>query len=64
MQTDDWVVLQDSSETKFLGYDELESNTKIVQYEKYPPKDGELYQLVLDQTHVTLKVVKLEIQQF
>ena len=51
MQTDDWVVLQDSSETKFLGYDELESDTKIVQYRKVSSKkDGELYQLVLDQT--------------
>ena len=51
VDTDDWVVLQETTEGKFIGYDLLEAEVKITRYRKVKSKkDGELFQLVFDKT--------------
>lgn len=50
VNTDDWVVLQDINQTKFLGYDKLSAPVKISRYRKVRSKGKEFYQLVFDQT--------------
>lgn len=43
----DWVVLEEKAE-KFVGYDTLEATTYITRYRKIENKDGEFYQIVLE----------------
>ncbi len=50
IETGDWVTVQDASGTEFIGYDNLESETKVVSYRKIKAKDKEQYQLVLEKT--------------
>ncbi len=50
LDTDDWVVLKDSTKTSFIGYDTLEADAMIVKYRKVTAKGKESYQLVLDAT--------------
>jgi alanyl-tRNA synthetase len=50
IDTDDWVELVKDASTKFIGYDELESDSKIVRYRRVKAKGKESYQLVLDVT--------------
>lgn len=51
VDTDDWVVLVDSKEQTFIGYDDLYSKVSIQRYRKISSKkQGDLYQLVLNQT--------------
>lgn len=45
----DWVVLEEKSE-KFVGYDVLETKCYITRYRKIENKDGEFFQIVLDQS--------------
>ena len=45
----DWSVLEEG-ETEFVGYDELECETKILKYRKVSQKGKEFYQVVLSQT--------------
>lgn len=45
----DWVVLKEEPET-FVGYDTLTQTTHITRYRKIENKDGEFYQVVLNQT--------------
>ena len=49
LETDDWVELAEG-ETKFVGYDELETSSKILKYRRIKAKGKEQYQLVLDVT--------------
>ncbi len=49
LSVDDWVVLSEGKST-FVGYDTLESTTKILKYRKIKSKDKEQYQIVLEQT--------------
>lgn len=49
LETEDWVELV-SGETKFIGYDELEGDAKILRYRKVKAKGKESYQIVLDVT--------------
>ncbi len=49
LETEDWVELE-SGETKFVGYDTLESESKILRYRKTKAKGKESYQIVLDVT--------------
>ncbi len=49
LETEDWVELQ-SSETKFVGYDLLETESKILRYRKVKAKGKEAFQIVLDVT--------------
>lgn len=48
---DDWNVLLSDSEQKFIGYDSLEANVKLVKYRKVTSKkEGNQYQLVFNLT--------------
>jgi len=49
LETEDWVQLE-QGDTKFVGYDELEHDSKILRYRKVKAKGKESYQLVLDVT--------------
>jgi len=50
LDTEDWVTLIENVQNKFVGYDSLETKSKIVKYRKVTAKGKESYQLVLDTT--------------
>ena len=50
IDTEDWVVLDETPSTTFVGYDSLETKTKLVRYRKVTAKGKEAYQLVLETT--------------
>jgi alanyl-tRNA synthetase len=50
VDTEDWVVLDDYARNEFIGYDELESRTKVVKYRKVKAKGKDGYQIVLEVT--------------
>ena len=50
VDTEDWIVLDDYARNEFIGYDELESQTKVVKYRKTKAKGKEGYQIVLEVT--------------
>ena len=50
VDTEDWVILDEHSLNEFIGYDSLESETKITRYRKVKAKGKESYQLVLQAT--------------
>jgi len=51
MEKSDWIILNNSNEnTRFLGYDTLESPVKPIKYRKVNSKGSTFYQVVLDQT--------------
>ncbi|MDB5119811.1 MAG: alanyl-tRNA synthetase [Sphingobacteriales bacterium] len=50
IDTGDWVIVNDGDEVEFVGYDELETECKILKYRKVSAKGKEQYQLVLDRT--------------
>lgn len=49
LETEDWVEVA-AGETKFIGYDNLESDAKILRYRKVKAKGKDSYQIVLDVT--------------
>ncbi len=49
MDTEDWQIINEGDVT-FVGYDSLETKTKILRYRKVSSKAKELYQIVLEQT--------------
>ncbi|HEV9037008.1 MAG TPA: alanine--tRNA ligase [Puia sp.] len=50
IDTGDWVVLIEDPLAEFVGYDLLESKTRIVKYRKIKAKGKESWQLVLEAT--------------
>ena len=50
LDTEDWIIVNDMPSSKFVGYDSLESTSKVVKYRKVTGKGKTLYQLILDQT--------------
>lgn len=49
--TEDWIVLRDTTDVQFVGYDQTESESHIVRYRKTTSKKGGvIYQFVLDKT--------------
>ncbi|NSL89097.1 alanine--tRNA ligase [Chitinophaga sp. Mgbs1] len=50
MDTGDWVVLDETPDSVFVGYEQLESSTKLLKYRTVKAKGKEQYQLVLGQT--------------
>jgi alanyl-tRNA synthetase len=50
IDTEDWIVLNDSAQNTFVGYDSLEAETKIIKYRKVKAKGKEAYQVVLETT--------------
>ena len=50
IDTEDWIILDESAMNEFVGYDSLEIQTKITKYRKVKAKGKESYQLVLEAT--------------
>jgi alanyl-tRNA synthetase len=50
LETEDWITVNDIPSSKFVGYDSLETKSKVVKYRKVSGKGKELYQIVLDTT--------------
>ncbi|WP_160068882.1 alanine--tRNA ligase [Sphingobacterium bovisgrunnientis] len=50
IDTGDWVIVNDSDDTEFVGYDTLTATTEIVKYRKVSAKGKDQYQLVLSVT--------------
>ncbi|MCW3109013.1 MAG: alanyl-tRNA synthetase [Segetibacter sp.] len=50
IDAEDWIVLDETPSTEFVGYDSLETKSKVVKYRKVTAKGKEAYQLVLDTT--------------
>jgi alanyl-tRNA synthetase len=47
----DWVIVSDEDfDFEFVGYDEIETQSKITKYRKVKTKTGEEYHIVLDKT--------------
>ncbi|MEO5944308.1 MAG: alanine--tRNA ligase [Ferruginibacter sp.] len=50
MDTEDWQIVNEGNSNGFVGYDSLETKTKVLRYRKVKGKGKELYQIVLEQT--------------
>jgi len=50
IDTEDWIIVNDSSSNTFAGYDTLETKTKVLKYRKVKAKGKESYQIVLETT--------------
>ncbi|MBS1608065.1 MAG: alanine--tRNA ligase [Bacteroidetes bacterium] len=50
IDTEDWVVLNDSAKNEFIGYNSLKSETEVIKYRKVKAKGKESFQLVLETT--------------
>ncbi|MBC8052395.1 MAG: alanine--tRNA ligase [Sphingobacteriaceae bacterium] len=50
VDTGDWVIVNEGDENEFVGYDYLETESRILKYRKVTAKGKEQYQLVLDKT--------------
>lgn len=50
IDTEDWVVVNDMADSKFVGYTQLQTTTKVVKYRKVKAKGKEAYQIVLAET--------------
>lgn len=50
IDTEDWVDVVPNNAVKFVGYDSLEVQTKVVKYRKVTSKGKEAFQLVLEAT--------------
>ena len=46
----DWIVVQESDEVVFVGYDDLTSTSKISKYRELDSKGSKSYQIVLNKT--------------
>jgi alanyl-tRNA synthetase len=46
----DWIEVQPVSKVAFVGYDELQTESRMVKYRKITQKNKELFQVVLDKT--------------
>ncbi|MGC6433398.1 MAG: alanine--tRNA ligase [Crocinitomicaceae bacterium] len=49
-ETDDWMTVHVDESSTFVGYDEFQTETKILRYRKVIQNKKEFYQLVLDKT--------------
>jgi alanyl-tRNA synthetase len=50
LETDDWITLIDNATNQFVGYDSLETKSRIVKYRKVTAKGKTFFQLILDKT--------------
>ena len=50
IDTGDWVIVHEEEEVEFIGYDELETECKVLRYRKVSAKGKDQYQLVLNRT--------------
>lgn len=50
IETGDWTFIDKNASTEFIGYDNLETGSKIIRFRRLNKKGKDLYQLVLDKT--------------
>jgi alanyl-tRNA synthetase len=50
IDSDDWIVLEDTNASSFVGYNQTEINTSIVKYRKVKEKGKQSFQVVLKET--------------
>jgi alanyl-tRNA synthetase len=50
VETDDWVVLKNSDNVEFVGYDTVETEVNLLRYRQVKSKGQTFYQLVFDRT--------------
>jgi len=50
VDTEDWIVLSENENPAFVGYDNLETETKVLKYRSTKTKGKELFQIVLEKT--------------
>ena len=50
VDTGDWITVKGEDAVEFVGYDELETECKVLKYRKITAKGKEQYQLVLNRT--------------
>ncbi len=50
LDTGDWIQLEDTNSSSFIGYSTLEAETRLIKYRKISAKGKESYQLVLKET--------------
>lgn len=50
VDTEDWVSFQEDQRSVFVGYDQLQTDTKLIRYRKVKAKGKEAFQLVLGTT--------------
>ena len=50
LDTEDWVTLIENTPNKFIGYDTLTTQTKVIKYRKVTAKNKESFQLILART--------------
>ncbi|NMM49241.1 alanine--tRNA ligase [Marinigracilibium pacificum] len=46
----DWIVVEEGDEVVFTGYEELESNSRLLRYREVKDKKNTIYQLVFEKT--------------
>ena len=49
-ETGDWIIVSEGDKPEFVGYDLLESVSRLLRYRKIKQKNRALFQLVLDKT--------------
>jgi alanyl-tRNA synthetase len=50
LDTEDWQVIDSEAQSRFVGYDSLETAARLIKYRRVRNKGRESFQLVLDQT--------------
>lgn len=50
IDTGDWITINQGDEVEFIGYDDLETECRILKYRKVTAKGKEQYQIVLNRT--------------
>ncbi len=49
-ETGDWINIDETATTRFVGYDQLEADVKLIKYRVLKTKGREVYHLVFDKT--------------
>ena len=50
IDTEDWITINENGSSKFVGYDNYETESKVLKYRKTKTQGKESYQIVLDKT--------------
>jgi len=50
VDTEDWIVVNENEEKGFVGYENFETESRVLKYRKTKTKGKELFQIVLDTT--------------
>jgi alanyl-tRNA synthetase len=50
VDTEDWMVVHEGNANEFVGYDQLQSDARVLKYRKVKSKGKEAWQVVLDKT--------------